>query len=32
MRDANRRLRKKLKDNGYKSETIDKIVEFYTKG
>jgi len=27
----NKRVQKKLKDYGYKSETIDKIIEFYTK-
>ena len=30
MRNANKRLRKKLEDNGYKSEIAEKIVEFYT--
>jgi len=29
MRDANVRLRKILEDNGYKPETIEKIVNFY---
>jgi len=32
MRYATRRLQNKLKDNGYKPETISKIIEFYTKG
>jgi SOS response regulatory protein OraA/RecX len=28
----NKRLRRKLKENGYKDETIEKIIGFYTKG
>ena len=26
-----KRIRKKLKDNGYKSEIVDKIIDLYTK-
>jgi SOS response regulatory protein OraA/RecX len=27
-----KRLRKKLKEHGYKDETTEKIIDFYTKG
>jgi len=28
---SHKRLRKKLKEHGYKNETIKKIIDFYTK-
>jgi SOS response regulatory protein OraA/RecX len=31
MQDANLSLRRKLRDNGYKQEIIDKIIEYYNR-
>lgn len=31
MADTNMKLRRQLKEVGYKSATIDRIIEYYTK-